>query len=90
MQLQAQKWPRPQQTQRKIDIKSDWSDSDNGKDNQARSKPVVIDITSDQEANIVPQSSSSKASTSAPLGQPNTYPRVLTLGRGRGNFPLAN
>ena len=67
MQLQAQKWPRPQQTHRKIDVKSDWSDSNDGKDNQARSKPVVIDITSDQEANIDPQPSSSTASSSAPL-----------------------
>ena len=25
-----------------------------------------------------------------PLRRPNTYPKVLSLGRGRGNFPLAN
>ena len=25
-----------------------------------------------------------------PLRRPNTYPKVLRLGRGRGNFPLAN
>ena len=67
MQSQAPKLPRPQQTYRKIDQKSDWSDSDNGKDNQARSKPIVIDITSDQEANIDPQPSTSNASASAPL-----------------------
>ena len=59
MQSQAQKWPRPQQTHRKIDQKSDWSDSDDGKDNQARNTPIVIDITSDQEADINPQPSTS-------------------------------
>ena len=67
MQSKAQKQPRPQKIHRKIDVKSDWSDSSNGKDNQTRSKPVVIDITSEQEANIDSQPSSSNASTSAPL-----------------------
>ena len=55
------------QTYRKIDQKSDESDSDEGKDNQARSKPIVIDITSDQEANIDPHPSTSNTSASAPL-----------------------
>ena len=52
MHLQAQKWPRPQQTHRKINARSDWSDWDDGKDNQERSNPIGIDNTSDQEANI--------------------------------------
>ena len=34
---------------RKIDVRSEWSDSDNGKDNQVRGKPFVVDITSDNE-----------------------------------------
>ena len=57
MQLQAQKWPRPQQTHRKIDVVSDWGNLNDGKDNQARSDPIVPDIISDQEANIDPQPS---------------------------------
>ena len=90
MHSHAQKHPRPQQTHRKIDQKSDWSDSNDGKDDQARSNPIVIDITSDQEANIDPQPSTSNFSASMPLRRPNTYPIVLALGRGRGNFPLGN
>ena len=72
MQLQAQKWPRHQQTHTKIDQISNWSDSDDGKDDQAKSNPVVIDITSDQEANIDPEPSSSNPSISTPLRRPNT------------------
>ena len=45
----------------------------------------VYDITSDQETNMDQQSG-----TSAPLRSPNTLPKVLTCGRGRGKFPLAN
>ena len=39
-----------------------------------------------------PQPSTSYTSASVPLRCPNTYPKVLSLGRGRGrgNFPLAN
>ena len=29
-------------------------------------------------------------STSTPLRRPNTLPKVLSFGKGRGNFPLAN
>ena len=75
------KWPRQQQTHRKIDIKSDWSDLDDGKDDQARSNPIVIDIILDQETTIDPQPSTSNFSASIPLRRPNTYPKVLSLGR---------
>ena len=88
MQSQAQKQSRPLQIHRKIDQKSDWSNLDNSKDNQASS--IVIDITSDQEVNIDSQPSTSNPSTSAPLRRPITYPKGLSLGRGRGNFPLDN
>ena len=39
-----------------------------------------------------PQSSTSCASESVPLRHPNTYPKVLNLGRGKGKgkFPLSN
>ena len=58
---------------------------DNGKDNQARGNPVVVDITSDQEPDMDQQ-----PITSTPLRRPNTSPKVLSFGRGRGNFSLAN
>ena len=83
--VQAQKQPGKQQTHRKINVRSDWSDSDDGKDNQARGKPIVYDITSDQEMDM-----DQLPSTSAPLRRPNTWCKVLTCGRGRGKFPLAN
>ena len=38
MEAQATKQPRPQQAYRKIDQKSHWSDSEDEKDDQARSK----------------------------------------------------
>ena len=63
---------------------------DNGKGDLVRSNLFVIDFTSDQEVNIDPQPSISSPSTSTPLRRPNTTPKVLSLGRGRGNFPLAN
>ena len=36
------------------------------------------------------QPNTSNPRTSAPLRRHNTYPKVLSLGRGRGKFPLAN
>ena len=90
MHLQAQKWPRPQQTHRKIYAISNWSDSDDGKGDQARSNPIVIDITPGQEANIDPQPSTSYPYATTLIRRPNTSPNVLSLGGGRGNFPLAN
>ena len=66
-------------------MRSNWSDWDDGKDNQARGKSIVYDITSDQEADM-----DQHPSTSAPLRRPNSWPKVLTYGRGRGKFPLAN
>ena len=68
MQVQAQKHPRLQQIHRKIDVRSDWSDSDDGKDYQARGNPVVVGTALDHDAYIDPQPDTSKASASAPLG----------------------
>ena len=81
--VKTQKWPRKQH--RKINVRSNWSELDDGKDNQARGNPAVIDITSDQETDMDQQ-----PSISAPLRRPNTWPKVLNCGRGRGKFPLAN
>ena len=83
MEHQAQKESRPPKPSRKIDHHSDWSDSEDGKDDQARAKPVDIQD---------PQPSTSYVNELAPLGCPNTYPKVLNLerGRGKGKAPLAN
>ena len=67
--MQAPKCPRKQQNQRKINVRSDWSDSDNDKDSQARGKPIVYDITSDQKTDTDQQTIAT-----APLRRP------LTLG----------
>ena len=67
MQAQAQKPPRPQQIHRKFDIRSDWSDSDDGKDDQARGNPVVVDIASDHDAYIYPHLGTFNVCASAPL-----------------------
>ena len=75
--MQAQKWPRLQQTHRKVNVRSEWSDLDDGKDNQARGRPVVVDITSDLEMDMDQQPSSSTPSTPTPLKRPITLPRVL-------------
>ena len=48
-------------------MRSDWSDSDDSKDNQARGKPVVVDITSGHEMD-----KDQEPSTSTPLRRPNT------------------
>ena len=83
--MQAQTQPRKQQTERKINVRSNWSDSDDDKDSQTRSKPIVYDITSDQETDTVQQ-----PIATAPLRRSNFWPKVLTCGRGRGKLPLAN
>ena len=73
---------RPPKPSRRPSYHSDWSDSDNDKDNQARAP-----ITSTPEKN--PQPSTSYAREDAPLRRPNTYPKVLTFGRGN-MAPLAS
>ena len=55
------------------------------KDSQSRGRPIVYDITFEQETDADQQ-----PITTAPLRRPNTWPKVLTCGRGRGKFPLAN
>ena len=84
MEAQAQKQPRHQCPCRKIYHKLDWSDSEDEKYNQARSNPIP------PTQDIDPQPGTSYASTSTSLRCPSTYPKVLNLGRGRGNFPLVN
>ena len=74
-----------QQTHRKINVRSDWSDLDDDKECQARGKPIVYDITSDQETDTNQQ-----PIATAPLRRPNVWPKVLTCGRGRGKFPFTN
>ena len=73
---------RPPKPGRKTPIPSDWSD-DEGKDNQARAliaKPIPQD----------PQPSTSFGTyASQTLRIPNTYPNVLTFGRGK-LAPLAS
>ena len=83
MENETPKQPRPPKPSRKIDHHSDCSDSEDGKDDQARVKPIDIQD---------PQPSTSYANESAPLRCPNTYPKVLNLRRGRdkGKAPLAN
>ena len=83
MEVQAPKQPRSPKPCRKINHKSDWSESEDGKDDQARNNPIDVQD---------PQPSTSYARDSAQLRYPNTYPKVLNLGRGRGKgkFPLGN
>ena len=67
---QAPKESRPPKASRKIDHHSDWNNSEDGKDDQARAKTVDIQD---------PQSSTSYANESTPLRCPNTYPKVLNF-----------
>ena len=66
-------------------MRSDWSGSDNDKDSQVRGKPIIHDISSDQETDTDQQTTAA-----SPLRRPNTWTKVLICGRGRGKFPLAN
>ena len=56
--MQDHKQSRPPKPTRKIPCNSDWSDTEDGKDDQARSKPFDIEG---------PQPSTSYVSESAPL-----------------------
>ena len=58
MEEPAPKQPKPQETHRNIHHNSDWSDSEGGKDDQARAKPIDMQD---------PQPSTSYASELAPL-----------------------
>ena len=71
MEMQDPKQSRPSKLTSKVHYNSDWSDSEDGKDYQARAKPLDIQD---------PQPSTSYASDSATLRCPNTYPKVLNLG----------
>ena len=72
--------------QKRVEMKSDWStDSDDGKDNQARKKPIRHDVTSDWETVI---EDDQETIVKAPLRRPNIMPKVLT-GRIR-KYPLSN
>ena len=77
--------PEKQQTQKKLKMRSDWGDSDDDKDCQMRGKPIINDISLDQETDTDQQTT-----VVAPLRRPNTWPKVFTCGRGRGKFSLAN
>ena len=66
---------RPPKPSRKMSYHSDWSDSDNKKDNQARAP-----ITNTPKNDSQPSTSYAREDT---LLRPNTYPKVLTFGRGK-------
>ena len=74
--------PENSKHKKKINMRSDLSDSDDDKDSQVRGKPIIHDISSDQETDTDQQTT-----VAAPLRRPNTWPKVLTCGRGRGKFP---
>ena len=64
-------------------MKSDWStDSDYGKDNQARKKPIRHDITSDWETKIEDQ----ETIANTPLRRTNTMPKSIDLQKRKISF----
>ena len=65
-------------------MKSDWSNSNYGIDNQVRKRPVRHDVSSDWETETEDQ----ETIVETPLRRPNTMPKVLTCGKEK--FPLAN
>ena len=68
---------RPPKPDRRTPIPSDWSNSDDGKDDQAKA-PIAKTIPQD------PQLSTSFGTyASETLRRPNTCPKVLTFGRGK-------
>ena len=73
---------RPLKPSRRTPIPSDWSDDD-GKDDQDRA-PIAKPVLQDPKP-----STSFAAYGSQTLRRPNTYPKVLTFGRGR-LAPLAS
>ena len=62
---------------------SDWSDDEDGKDNQARA-PIAKPVPQKPQP-----STSSGTHANETLRKPNTYPKALTFGRGK-MAPLAN
>ena len=70
---------RPPKPNRKMPDNSDWSNSKNEKDNQARVPTLKTPPQSPQPST----SFASYASESTPLRRPNTYPKALTFDRGK-------
>ena len=70
--------------QKRVDMNSDWSDSDDGKDNQVRKRPIQHDIPSDLQTETEDQ----ETIVGTPFRRPNTMPKVVTCRKGK--CPLAN
>ena len=67
--IQAQKICRKQQMQKKVDMRSNWSDSNDETDSQTRGKPVIHDVSSDWETDT-----HQHTTVAPPLRRPNTLP----------------
>ena len=74
---------RPPRPRRRTPIHSDWSDDDDGKDDQAKA-PIAKPIPQDPQP-----CTSFGASASQTLRRPNSYLKVLTFDRGK-LAPLAS
>ena len=61
-------------------MKSDWIDSEDGKDNQARKRPIVHDISSDLDTETEDHKTKRD---DTPLRRPNIMPKVLPCGKGK-------
>ena len=70
--------------QKRVELKLDWSDSDDGKDNQVRKRPIQHDVSSDWQTETEDQ----ETIVETPLRRPNTMPKVLTCRKGK--FLFAN
>ena len=75
---------RPPKPNRRMPPNSDWSNSESEKDDQARA-PIPKTPSQNQQGT----SFASYASEATPLRRANTYPKVLTFGRGN-IAPLTN
>ena len=71
---QTHKQPRKKQMQKRVEMKSDWGDSDDGTDNQVRKRPIRHDVPSDWEVETEDQ----ETMVEILLRRPNTMPKVLT------------
>ena len=80
---------RPSKPSRQISHHSDWNNSEDGKDDQTRAKPIVVEDPQPNTSQDL-QPSTSFASDPTPLRQPNMCPKVLSLGRGSSIAPVAN
>ena len=79
---QTHKQPTRWQKQKRVEMKSDWSNSDDGKDNQVRKRPIRHNITSDWETETEDQ----ETIVRSPIKKAQHYAKGINVQKRKTSF----